>query len=60
MPRWWDRVVGRLALIRQLCRFLWVQRLWWLIPFVGILLVVGLLLLVAQQTVLAPFLYTLF
>lgn len=52
--------MGRLALIRQLCRFLWVQRLWWLIPFVGILLVVGLLLLVAQQTVLAPFLYTLF
>lgn len=60
MPRWWDGVRGRLAVARSLLRFLWMYRLWWMIPLVSILLVFGALLLVAQQSVIAPFIYTLF
>ena len=46
--------------IRELMRFLRVRRLWWLMPFVITLLVVGILVLVGQVTGVAPFIYTLF
>lgn len=60
MARWWDAVAGRLAVVRALFRFLWAYRLWWMIPLVSVLLVFGALLLVAQQSAVAPFIYTLF
>ncbi len=60
MPRWWDGVRGRVAVASSLFRFLWMYRLWWMIPLVSVLLVFGALLLVAQQSVIAPFIYTLF
>jgi Family of unknown function (DUF5989) len=44
----------------ELLRFLWARRLWWLIPFVVTLLVVGTLVIVGQVTGIAPFIYTLF
>ncbi len=46
--------------IAELVRFLWSRRLWWLIPFVATLLLVGLVVLVGQATGIAPFIYTLF
>ena len=52
--------MGRLAVARGLFRFLWQQRLWWMIPMVTILLLFGVLLLVAEHSVVAPFIYTLF
>ena len=60
MPRWWDGVRGRVSVARSLFRFLWMYRLWWMIPLVSVLLLFGALLLVAQQSVIAPFIYTLF
>jgi hypothetical protein len=44
----------------ELMQFLWQRKLWWMIPFVFTLLVVGVLLLVGQTTGVAPFIYTLF
>ncbi len=44
----------------ELLQFLWARRLWWLIPFVIILLLVGTLVIVGQITGIAPFIYTLF
>ena len=46
--------------IAELAQFLWVQRLWWMIPIVGVLLLLGILLLIGQVTGVAPFIYTLF
>ncbi|MBI3333295.1 MAG: hypothetical protein HYZ93_04315 [Candidatus Omnitrophica bacterium] len=60
MPRWWDRCKGRLTVLKGLFRFLWRERLWWMIPLVGVLLLTGALLFVAQQSAVAPFIYTLF
>ena len=60
MPQWWTSVTGRWAIIQGLFRFLWQQRLWWMIPMVAILLLFGVLLILAQHTVIAPFIYTLF
>ena len=58
--KWTKHVSSRLGIMRELFGFLWTQRLWWMIPLVGILLVFGLLLLFAQSSPLAPFVYTLF
>jgi hypothetical protein len=40
--------------------FLWVRKLWWMIPMVVVLLTFGLLILFTQSSALAPFLYPLF
>jgi hypothetical protein len=60
MPQWWTGLTGRVAVVRTLFGFLWQQRLWWMIPMVAVLLLFGALLILAQQTVIAPFVYTLF
>jgi len=44
----------------ELLQFLWARRLWWMIPFVITLLLVGTLVIVGQITGIAPFIYTLF
>ncbi len=44
----------------ELVTFLWKAKLWFLIPFVVMLLVFGGLLIFAQATGVAPFIYTLF
>ena len=46
--------------IRELFTFLRARKLWWLMPFVATLLLVGVLLLVGEVTGIAPFIYTLF
>lgn len=46
--------------IAELFQFLWARRLWWLIPFVAILILTAVLLIVGQVTGVAPFIYTLF
>ena len=58
-PRW-DKLRGRWSIVKSLFGFLWKERLWWMIPMVGILLVLGALLLFAQNSAVAPFIYTLF
>jgi len=57
---WVQRVRRRFAVVQELFRFLWQQRLWWLIPMVVVLLLFGALLLIAQPSPIAPFVYTLF
>jgi len=44
----------------DLVKFLWEAKLWFLIPFIAVLLIFGLLLIFAQSTGVAPFIYTLF
>ena len=52
--------ISRLNMPRKWLRFLWGQKLWWLIPMVTVLLLFGLLLFFAQSSGLAPFLYPIF
>lgn len=44
----------------ELLTYLWSQKLWWLIPMILTLLLFAFLLLFAQGTGVAPFVYTLF
>jgi hypothetical protein len=48
------------GIARELWSFLRVRKKWWLLPIILVLLVVGLLLVIAQSSVLAPFIYTVF
>jgi len=54
------RLTSRLGIMGELLAFLWQCKLWWLIPMVLVLLLFGLLLIFAQTSSIAPFIYTLF
>lgn len=43
----------------DLMKFLWKSKMWFIIPFIVILLVFGLLIFFAQATGVAPFIYSL-
>ena len=60
MPKWLKSLRGYGSIVGELLGFLWKQKLWWLIPAMAVLLLFGLLLVFAQSTPLAPFVYTLF
>lgn len=49
-----------MSIVRELWQFLRARRKYWLVPVVVALLLIGGLLVFAQGSVLAPFIYTLF
>jgi hypothetical protein len=51
---------AKLGIVGEMMSFLWRRKLWWLIPLVVVLLLFGLLLVFAQASGIAPFIYTLF
>lgn len=51
---------ARLEIMRDLLGFLWQRKLWWLTPMLVVLLLFGMLLVFAQGSAVAPFIYTLF
>lgn len=50
----------RFATIGRLLEFLWANKMWWLIPLVVVLAAFFLMMIFAQSSPLAPFVYTLF
>ncbi len=52
--------MGRGGIAREMWTFLKVRKKWWLLPIILVLLLVGALLVFAQGSVLAPFIYTIF
>jgi len=48
------------SLTRELWAFMRVRKKWWLVPIIVVMVAVGALLVFAQGSVLAPFIYTLF
>jgi hypothetical protein len=46
--------------LKDLLDFMRERRKFWMTPLIGVLLLVGLLVLIAQFTPVAPFIYTLF
>lgn len=49
-----------LGILGDLAHFLWMRRLWWLVPVVVALLLVGIVVVLATSSPLSPFIYTLF
>lgn len=49
-----------LTIAKDLSRFLWKKKLWWLAPIVLMLIIVAILIVFGQSSVLSPFVYALF
>ena len=52
--------MSQASLVREMWAFMRARKKWWLLPILAVLFVVGGLLVFAQGSVLAPFIYTLF
>ena len=50
----------RAGIVAELWAFMRERKKWWLLPIIVVLLAVGMLLVLAQGSVLAPFIYTFF
>ena len=56
-----DKTKSRASTIGELFRFLGKRKMWWLMPMVVMLLLIGALLILASvSSTFAPFIYTLF
>jgi uncharacterized protein DUF5989 len=55
-----DGLTNRMGIAGELLGFFWQHKWWWLTPMLVALLVVGLLVIFAQSSAIAPFIYTLF
>ncbi len=52
--------MGKLAIVAELWAFLRIRKKWWLLPIIVLIVLLGLILVFAQGSVLAPFIYTVF
>jgi hypothetical protein len=52
--------LSRIGILGELLAYLWKRKLWWMIPMIVILILFTLLLIFAQGSSVAPFIYTLF
>jgi uncharacterized membrane protein len=51
---------SKLATAADLLSFFWKNKWWWLVPMLLVLLLLGVLLVFAPSSAIAPFIYTLF
>ena len=49
-----------ISLLKELFAYMGARKKWWLFPVIMILLIVGGLLVLAQGSAIAPFIYTVF
>ncbi len=52
--------MGRIALIREFWEFLRYRKKYWLLPLIAILVALGLVIVFAEGSAAAPFIYSLF
>jgi len=52
--------MSKLSIISELWDYLKMRKKWWLAPIVFFLLLIGVMLILAEGSVVAPFIYTLF
>ena len=50
--------MSKLQIFGELWQFMRIRKKWWLLPLIFILLILGLMLIFAQTSPLAPFIYT--
>lgn len=52
--------MSKLSIIRELWDFLKIRKRFWLTPIIVVMLLLGMLIIFAQTSAVAPFIYTLF
>ena len=58
--RFIESLASRMGVAGELLRFFWDSKWWWLTPMILVLLLFGGLVIFAQSSAIAPFIYTLF
>lgn len=53
-------MIGKLSLLSEIWMFLRQNKKLWLLPIIVVLIIIGALLVFAQTSALAPFIYTIF
>lgn len=53
-------MVRNFGVVGELFSFFWGNKRWWLLPMVLTLFLLGALIILAQSSAIAPFIYTLF
>jgi hypothetical protein len=51
---------GRFGIVGELFSFFWSNKRWWLVPMLVALFLIGTLIVLAESSAIAPFIYTLF
>jgi hypothetical protein len=52
--------IRNLGVAGELLSFFWGNKRWWLIPMIVVLFLFGAMIVLAQSSAIAPFIYTLF
>lgn len=52
--------MSKLSIFNELWQFMRVRKKWWLMPMLLLITMLGLILVFAQGSALAPFIYTIF
>lgn len=60
MGQFFKNMATNMGVVGEFLKFLWARKIWWLIPMIVVLLAFALLLLAANASGVAPFIYTLF
>jgi hypothetical protein len=60
MKNFFKSMVTNTGVAGEILVFLWRRKLWWLIPMITMLLLLGLLLVFASSSGVLPFLYPIF
>jgi Family of unknown function (DUF5989) len=58
--RFLDGLAARTGIVSELLGFLWANKWWWMTPMIVMLMLIGGLIVFAQSSAIAPFIYTLF
>ena len=58
--RFFADFASRTGIVGELFKFFWSTKWWWLTPMLLVLFVFGGLIVLAQSSAIAPFIYTLF
>jgi len=58
--RLFQGLFGRFGIASELLQFFWQRRLWWIMPMLILLIIFGFLIIFAQSSAIAPFIYTIF
>jgi len=58
--RFVESLASRMGIMGELLMFFWQHKWWWLTPMILILLLFAGLIIFAQSSAVAPFIYTLF
>ena len=58
--KWIRSTTRNFGVAGELMSFFWSKKRWWLVPMIVSLFLIGALIVLAQSSAIAPFIYTLF